>query len=79
VIPRLAPGAGKAALGAAPSLPLPEDVMRRAKTGFGVPTGAWTDAAAERARVAGGEPPRKGLASRKWLRMVIGEALRPIA
>jgi asparagine synthase (glutamine-hydrolysing) len=75
VIPCLTPGAGKAALGAAPSLPLPEDVMRRAKTGFGVPTGAWTDAAAERAQIDRGEPPRKGLASRKWSRVVIQGAI----
>jgi asparagine synthase (glutamine-hydrolysing) len=73
-IPGLTPRVGKAALAAAPSRPLPDEVVRRAKTGFGVPTGAWMGAAADRARTDGERPQRKGLASRKWSRLVIGEA-----
>jgi asparagine synthase (glutamine-hydrolysing) len=46
VIGRLAPGAGKTALAAAPSRPLPSAVTSRAKTGFSVPTGAWMNAVA---------------------------------
>jgi len=41
-IPRLTPGLGKAALARAPSLSLPLAVLLRTKTGFSVPTRAWT-------------------------------------
>src|SRR5439155_23010439 len=43
----LVPGIGKAALARAPSLPLPEPVVVRAKTGFSVPTGAWLSAVSQ--------------------------------
>ena len=42
----MAPGAGKVALAATPSSPLPNEVVSRAKSGFGVPTGAWINAVA---------------------------------
>jgi asparagine synthase (glutamine-hydrolysing) len=68
-IATLQPGAGKAALAAAPLTPLPAEVAGRAKTGFFVPTGAWMAEAA--ARAAGAQsPPSKGLASRQWARKV---------
>jgi asparagine synthase (glutamine-hydrolysing) len=74
-IATLQPGAGKAALAAAPSQPLPAEVVTRAKTGFFVPTGAWMAEAAGRA--AGSlKPPPKGLASRQWARQVFGQAQR---
>ena len=41
VIGRIRPGEGKVALAGAPSHALPEEIVARAKTGFGVPTGAW--------------------------------------
>jgi len=63
---------GKAALANAPTLPLPDEVLSRAKTGFAVPTGSWMDAAAAAA------PPSidkiregKGLVSRRWSRVVL--------
>jgi asparagine synthase (glutamine-hydrolysing) len=69
-IAKLSPGIGKAALARAPSLPLPDVTRNRAKTGFGVPTGAWIDAAA-------GRDPNihtpKGLASRRWARVVLAK------
>jgi asparagine synthase (glutamine-hydrolysing) len=67
----LQPGAGKAALAAAPLQPLPDEIVSRAKTGFFVPTGAWM---AEAAAGAMGvrAPPSKGLASRQWARKVFG-------
>ncbi len=37
---------GKAALAAAPSLPLPDAMLRRRKSGFGLPIGKWTGAPA---------------------------------
>jgi asparagine synthase (glutamine-hydrolysing) len=73
-IPGLAPGAGKAALAAAPQLSLPGDVLSRSKTGFSVPTGAWM------AEAAGGEAiALKGLASRGWARRVIDVQRQPLA
>ena len=67
-IDRLDAGAGKAALAKAPSRPLPDDIVKRAKTGFGVPTGRWMASAAGR-QAAGVEP--KGLVSRRWSRVVL--------
>ena len=68
----LKPGMGKAALANAPSLPLPADVITRAKTGFGIPTAAWMNAAAAAATPASGRTPEpKGLVSRRWSRLVL--------
>jgi asparagine synthase (glutamine-hydrolysing) len=64
----LGAGAGKAALAKAPSLALPDEIVKRAKTGFGVPTGDWMAAAAAR-QTPVVEP--KGLVSRRWSRMVL--------
>ncbi|HZT88960.1 MAG TPA: asparagine synthase (glutamine-hydrolyzing) [Stellaceae bacterium] len=60
VLPRFGAGAGKAALARAPSIPLPDDVLARPKTGFAVPTARWL-AAPEQER---------GLASRRWSQRV---------
>jgi asparagine synthase (glutamine-hydrolysing) len=57
LLPALAPGKGKAALAQAPSVPLPAEILARAKTGFSVPTGPWTKSA---------PLADKGLASRGW-------------
>jgi asparagine synthase (glutamine-hydrolysing) len=66
-IPGLSPGAGKALLARAPSRPLPDEVIRRAKTGFGVPTGAWMNAALDgRTSASENAPATKGLVSRRW-------------
>src|SRR5262249_12481314 len=71
VIGGLVPGAGKAALANAPSVPLPDDIAQRAKTGFAVPTGDWIATAA--GVHAGGRDATesKGLISRRWSRMVL--------
>lgn len=65
----LTPAAGKTALANAPSLPLPDEVIKRAKTGFHVPTGSWMARAAGLAAGEAGEP--KGLVSRRWSRVVL--------
>ena len=67
----LAQGAGKAALARAPSLSLPQEILARSKTGFGVPMGAWMSAASQpgSAKESLGEP--KGLVSRRWSRVVL--------
>lgn len=75
VIRMLTPGAGKTALAGAPTLPLPSEVVKRAKSGFGVPTAAWLSA------VANGRSPRidrtpepKGIVSRRWSQAVLNPA-----
>jgi asparagine synthase (glutamine-hydrolysing) len=70
----LAPGQGKAALATAPSLPLPDDIVARAKTGFGVPTRAWMAGAGQTAAmlVAGAS---KGHVSRSWSQIVLSRLL----
>jgi len=67
----LAPGEGKAALAHSPSMPLPNEIVARAKTGFGVPTGAWL--AKRLARRAAQPMPSKskGLISRDWSQIVL--------
>jgi asparagine synthase (glutamine-hydrolysing) len=65
----LIPGTGKAALAGAAERPLPMAVTDRAKTGFGVPTGAWmNDLAGHRPRK---NEPSRGLVSRDWSRLVL--------
>ena len=68
-IAALKPGMGKAALAAAPSIPLPPQIVSRAKTGFGVPTRAWMAAAARSNREDAAEA--KGITSRRWSRKVL--------
>ena len=52
---------------------LSAEIVARAKTGFGVPTGAWMNAATGNAAVAvRGRPlEAKGLMSRRWSRTVL--------
>jgi asparagine synthase (glutamine-hydrolysing) len=54
---------GKRALAAAPTTPLPDNQVARAKTGFSVPTDRWL-AATSHAGIDG--PISKGLTSRAW-------------
>jgi asparagine synthase (glutamine-hydrolysing) len=68
-VAEFASGTGKATLARAPAKRLPEDVIARAKSGFGVPIGSWMAS-----RIAGAEPadtaePR-GLLSRRWSQAV---------
>jgi asparagine synthase (glutamine-hydrolysing) len=73
VIGRIMPGAGKLALAAAPSHPLPDEIVARAKTGFGVPTSAWAgDASASSGLRSSGKS--KGLTSRRWSQLVVKAA-----
>ena len=66
VIPAIKTGAGKLALARAPQVKLPDEVVARAKTGFGVPTGAWL-------ATRGTDPAQssRGLASRRWSHLVL--------
>jgi asparagine synthase (glutamine-hydrolysing) len=66
----LVPGAGKAALALAPSQPLPEFVLGRAKTGFVVPIGAWMAGVANDHDGAAKAMTSNGLVSRKLSRAV---------
>jgi len=75
-IPSLTPGSGKAALAKAPAVPLPGAILTRAKTGFGVPTGAWMNAAVCEGSVPEGRVlEAKGVISRRWSRAVLNGAL----
>jgi asparagine synthase (glutamine-hydrolysing) len=65
-------GVGKAALGYAPTTPLPAAALIRAKTGFSVPTGVWMSmAAGEVVGTSANLPQNKGLISRRWSSAVI--------
>jgi asparagine synthase (glutamine-hydrolysing) len=75
-IPFLAPSSRKVALAAAPSSPLPDEVVSRAKSGFGVPTGAWINAVAgDVPRNAEREAQSKGIVSRRWSQAVLNGTL----
>jgi asparagine synthase (glutamine-hydrolysing) len=72
-IARLVPGAGKVALAHAPSLPLPDAILKRSKTGFGVPTAAWMNKASMQSAPARNPAnDSKGLTSRRWSQFVLG-------
>ena len=80
VLPRFAQGAGKAALARAPSIPLPEKVVARSKTGFGVPTGAWISTACKfGALKENNVRAPKGVVSRHWSQVVLGQMIPPHA
>jgi asparagine synthase (glutamine-hydrolysing) len=72
VIGALTPGAGKAMLAQTPSQPLPDEISTRAKTGFGVPTGAWMAKALGQAPKTNSAAEPKGLISRRWSQFVLG-------
>jgi len=75
-VARIVPGMGKSALANAPSLPLPQEILHRAKTGFGVPTTAWTKKVSmpPPERTSRITPDSKGLAYRRWSQFVLGHA-----
>jgi asparagine synthase (glutamine-hydrolysing) len=73
VMGEIRPGVGKNALAAAPSQPLPDEIVARAKTGFGVPTSAWAgEALASSGLRSSGKS--KGLTSRRWSQLVVKTA-----
>ncbi|MGA8076698.1 MAG: asparagine synthase (glutamine-hydrolyzing) [Xanthobacteraceae bacterium] len=67
----LVPGEGKAALARSPTLPLPEETVARAKTGFGVPTGAWMAKSLAHKAPARAVSAPAGLISRDWSQIVL--------
>jgi asparagine synthase (glutamine-hydrolysing) len=75
-MPAMTVGTGKVALARAPSRPLPDELLTRAKTGFAVPTGAWLAKAAGFRPVDGVKRP-KGLVSRDWSRVVLTALTSP--
>jgi asparagine synthase (glutamine-hydrolysing) len=70
-IPNLAPGMGKAALAQAPTIPLPAEIVNRAKTGFAVPMRGWLDPSVGRPQ--GRQITSKGIDSRCWSRVIFGK------
>jgi asparagine synthase (glutamine-hydrolysing) len=72
-IPSLGPQTGKAALAKAPFIALPAEIVARAKTGFGVPTGVWMNAATSKAAIAVRDRrlEARGLMSRRWSQTVL--------
>jgi asparagine synthase (glutamine-hydrolysing) len=76
-IPTLTPGAGKSALAKAPTIPLSDEIVTRAKTGFDVPISHWMKTAAGAPEpTIGSLPESKGLVSRRWSRAVLNSAAR---
>jgi asparagine synthase (glutamine-hydrolysing) len=77
----LKPGAGKDALANAPTMPLPGETVRRAKTGFAVPTARWMNATMDATTsVAPSKERTKGLESRDWSRTVFADQIgSPVA
>ena len=73
-IATLRPGAGKMALANAPGIPLPDEIVSRAKSGFGIPTGHWMVSAAT-IGAAGAGATNKGVISRRWSRFILGEQI----
>jgi asparagine synthase (glutamine-hydrolysing) len=72
LMPQLKPGAAKAVLAHTPSRAVPDEIVVRAKTGFGVPTGAWMQGIASRPNTAARRPfDDKGLVSRSWSHTVL--------
>jgi asparagine synthase (glutamine-hydrolysing) len=71
VIPRFARGVGKAVLARAPSVPLPQEIVTRSKTGFVVPTGHWISAACKFGPVKEDIRAPKGVVSRRWSQVVL--------
>lgn len=65
VIPHLTSGLGKRLIAGAPSKPLPEAIVERPKTGFGVPTERWMTFASHSRPTS-----NKGRASRAWAGLV---------
>jgi asparagine synthase (glutamine-hydrolysing) len=70
-LPGLTPGAGKAVLAAAPTTPLPDQIVTRAKTGFSVPIRSWLDTSAGPSRSR--QINAKGIDSRDWSRVIFGK------
>jgi asparagine synthase (glutamine-hydrolysing) len=65
-------GDGKGWLARAPSLPLPQDVLQRPKTGFQTPVGKWLAPTGARA----GDPHATGAARGHWSRRVALDVIR---
>ena len=76
VVSSIVPGEGKVALAAAPTAALSQEIVTRAKSGFGVPTGAWINALSDD---ASSESDRriqpKGVVSRRWSQAVLRGAI----
>lgn len=69
VTPRATKGMGKRLLAKSPSSPMPDEIVDRKKTGFGVPIGRWL------AKAMRYEPQTAGLASRHWARTLYAKAV----
>jgi asparagine synthase (glutamine-hydrolysing) len=70
VIPGLSRGSGKAALANAPSMVLPAEILNRAKSGFGVPTGAWISPCRQKSSFSDWAHGAKGQIARSWAQLV---------
>jgi asparagine synthase (glutamine-hydrolysing) len=76
VVPHLRAGLGKRLIANAPSLALPDFIVNRPKTGFGVPTARWMQLASTTTPQM---PDNKGGASRAWAGFVGQNLIAPAA
>jgi asparagine synthase (glutamine-hydrolysing) len=67
-LPTLAPGSGKTALAMAPARPLPDEIVAKPKTGFGVPAGVWIQQMATKDTA---DPARRAIIWRRWAQTVL--------
>jgi asparagine synthase (glutamine-hydrolysing) len=67
---RRLPPDGKRLLARAPSVPLPDEILNRRKTGFGMPLRQWCDRQPASAGLAAARLDDPRLWSRHWLKQV---------
>jgi len=69
---------GKRLLSCAPVKPLPDEVVSRRKTGFGIPIERWLDAAPDAGKQSSTQDVRREPFSRRWARLLADSQIQTI-